>query len=282
SHGTLTLNSNGSFTYTPNANYNGPDSFTYKANDGSLDSTVATVALTISPVNDAPTAAADAYTIAEDQSLTIAAPGVLGNDADVEGASLSAVLVSGPVHGTLNWHADGSFTYTPSANYNGSDSFTYKTNDGSLDSNVASVTLTITPVNDAPVASNDSYTTAEDMPLTVAAAGVLGNDADVEGTALTAILVSGPSHGTLTLHSNGSFTYTPQANYNGPDSFTYQASDGSLDSSVATVSLTVTAVNDAPVAASDNYSTAEDTPLSVSAPSVLGNDTDVDGDPLTA
>src|SRR5205814_9416 len=132
----LTLNGNGSFTYTPAANYNGPDGFTYKANDGGLDSNVATVSLTVSAVNDAPAAAGDAYAVNEDQTLTVAAAGLLGNDGDVDGDPLSAVLVSGPAHGTVILNADGSFTYTPAANYNGGDGFTYKANDGAADSNV--------------------------------------------------------------------------------------------------------------------------------------------------
>ena len=135
----------------------------------------------------------------------------------------------------------------------------------------------MTAVNDAPVAVNDSYSTNEDTPLTVNAPGVLGNDTDVDGDSLTAVLVTGPTHGTLTLNSNGSFTYTPTANYNGPDSFTYRVSDGSALSNIATVSLTVTAVNDAPVAVNNSYSTNEDTQLTVSAPGVRGNDTDVEG-----
>src|SRR5207249_3960595 len=106
--------------------------------------------------------------------------------------------------------------------------------------------LTVTPVNDAPVASNDAYTTAEDVVLNVPAAGVLTNDTDVENNALTASLVSGPTNGTVTLRPDGSFTYLPNTNFNGADGFTYKANDGALDSGVATVLLTVTAVNDAP------------------------------------
>ena len=226
-HGTLSMNVDGSFTYTPHANYHGADSFTYKLSDGTSESNVATVSLTVNPVNDFPTANHDTYAVAEDNVLTVAAPGVLANDFDVDGDSLTATLVTSPTHGSLAFNADGSFTYTPHANYNGSDSFKYAARDGSSFSFIRTVTLTVTSVNDAPTAGNDSYTTAEDTPLTVAAPGVLGNDADVEGTALTAVLVSGPAHGTLTLNSNGSFTYTPDANYNGPDSFTYKASDGS-------------------------------------------------------
>ncbi|MFM7095780.1 MAG: Ig-like domain-containing protein, partial [Gemmataceae bacterium] len=160
------------------------------------------------------------------------------------GDPLTSILVSGPSHGLLSFNADGSFSYTPNANYNGPDSFTYKANDGSLDSAPILVSLTITPVNDPPVndpiAAGDSYTTPEDTVLNVPAPGVLGNDTDVDGDPLTSILVSGPSHGTLSFNSNGSFSYTPNANYNGPDSFTYKANDGSLDSAPILVSITVT------------------------------------------
>src|SRR6184192_3676010 len=144
-------------------------------------------------------------------------------------------------------------------------SFTYKASDGQAQSGVATVTITVTPVNDAPVAANDdSYTTPEDTQLTVSAPGVLANDSDVDGDALSAVLVSGPSHGTLTLNSDGSFSYMPALNFNGIDSFTYKASDGQVQSGVATVTITVTPVNDAPVAADDDsYTTLEDTQLTV-------------------
>ena len=112
--------------------------------------------------------------------------------------------------------------------------------------------ITVTAVNDAPVAVADSYSLSEDTSLTVAAPGVLGNDTDVDGDALTAVLVTGPAHGTLTLNADGSFTYTPAADYNGPDSFTYKANDGAWTPRVPTVTLTVTAVNDAPVAQGQN------------------------------
>src|SRR4029077_12536302 len=140
--------------------------------------------------------------------------------------------------------------------------------------------LTVNPVNDAPVAANDAYTTNEDTPLTIAAPGVLANDTDVDlNDTRTAVLVaaSGPASGALTLNADGSFTYTPTLNFNGTDSFKYQAKDaaGAL-SNVATVTITVNAVNDAPVAANDAYTTNEDTPLTIAAPGVLANDTDVD------
>src|SRR6266850_1176965 len=136
---------------------------------------------------------------------------------------------------------------------------------GQADSAPATVSITVTPVNDPPGTSgatvaDDSYTTPEDTTLTVNATGVLANDSDVDGDPLNAVLVSGPTHGTLTLNSDGSFSYTPALNYNGPDSFTYKANDGQADSAPAMVSITVTPVNDPPgtsgaTVAGDSYST---------------------------
>ena len=239
SHGTLTLNTDGSFSYTPAADYNGTDSFTYRANDGQSNSNVAAVTITINPVNDPPTAVDDSYIVDKDTALTVPASGVLGNDTDADSTTLTAVLVSGPSHGTLTLNPDGSFSYTPAADYSGTDSFTYRVSDGQSDSNVATVTITINPVNDPPTAVDDSYIVDKDTALTVPASGVLGNDTDADSTTLTAVLVSGPSHGTLTLNPDGSFSYTPAADYSGTDSFTYRVSDGQVDSGPATVTIDV-------------------------------------------
>ncbi|PYQ87457.1 MAG: adhesin, partial [Acidobacteria bacterium] len=257
-------------TYTPAANYNGPDSFTFKANDGTVDSAAAAVSLTVTPVNDAPVATAQSATTAEDtaKAITLTA-------SDVDGDALTYSIVSGPSHGSLSGAAPN-VTYTPAANYNGPDSFTFKANDGTVDSAAATINITVTAVNDAPVAANDAYSTNEDTALSVAAAGVLANDSDVDGDALTAVLVSAPAHGSLTLNANGSFSYMPAANYNGSDSFTYKANDGALNSNVATVAITINAVNDAPVANAQSVTTAEDT-----AKAITLTASDVDGDALT-
>ena len=280
--GVLTLNADGSFSYTPNADFNGSDSFTYAANDGTVDSNEATVTITVNPINDTPVAVGDTYATDEDTDLNVAAPGVLGNDTDVDGNGLTAAVVSGPLSGVLTLNADGSFSYTPNADFNGSDSFTYAANDGTVDSNEATVTITVNPINDTPVAVGDTYATDEDTDLNVAAPGVLGNDTDVDGNGLTAAVVSGPLSGVLTLNADGSFSYTPNADFNGSDSFTYAANDGTVDSNEATVTITVNPINDTPVAVGDTYATDEDTDLNVAAPGVLGNDTDVDGNGLTA
>ena len=282
SHGTLTLNADGSFDYTPDANFNGVDGFSYVVNDGTTNSDVASVTLNVAPINDGPTAVNDEYTTDEDTAITIdAIAGLLVNDTDPDSTSLAASLVSGPMHGELTLNSDGSFTYTPSANFNGVDGFSYSVSDGSLDSDVATVTINVNSVPDAPLAVNDAFTTDEDTPLVIDAAGVLANDSDADGDSLTAALVSGPAHGTLTLNADGSLNYTPEANFNGEDSFVYTASDGSLTSQ-ATVTITVNPVNDAPTAAADEFSTDEDTLLHVDASGVLANDSDPEGDTLTA
>ncbi len=276
-HGTLDLNSNGSFGYSPDADYNGPDSFTYTATDGVGNSTAATVTITINPVNDTPAAADDDYAVNEDFTLTIIPPGIIGNDSDADGDSLLASLIDNVVNGILALNADGSFTYTPNADFAGPDSFTYKVFDGAVDSNSATVSIDVDAVNDAPVADDASFSTDEDTMLSDAVSAD-----DIDDSSLTYILVSGAAHGVVVLDSDGSFTYTPTTDYNGPDSFTFKANDGDVDSNLATVSITVNPVNDAPVTNDDAYSTAEDTELNISTPGVLGNDTDVEDDGLTA
>jgi len=282
SNGTFTLASNGSFAYNPTANFNGTDSFTYRANDGTANSNSVTVTLTVTAVNDAPIATADAYTLDEDTNpFNPGAPGVLANDNDVENSTLTAVLVAGPSNGTLILATNGSFTYAPAANFNGSDSFTYKANDGDADSETVTVSLTITPVNDDPIAVADSYTLTEDDNPYNGGASVLDNDTDVDNT-LTAILVSDVTNGTLTLATNGSFAYTPNANYFGNDSFTYKANDGTVDSNTVTVSLAIASVNDVPVATVDDFTLNEDSNPYNPGTSVLANDSDVENSNLTA
>src|SRR5439155_1413574 len=143
--------------------------------------------------------------------------------------------------------------YRPALNFNGTDSFTYKASDGQAQSGVATVTITVTPVNDAPVAANDDRSEERRVGKeTGNAPGVLANDTDADGDTLTAVLVSDPSNGTATSNAVGSLVYMPALNFNGTDTFTYQASDGQAQSGVATVTITVTPVNDAPVAANDD------------------------------
>ncbi len=265
-HGTLSAVTSNRVTYTPASNYNGPDSFTFQATDGSLTSIPATVSITVTPVNDTPVAQAQSVTTAEDtaKAITLVAT-------DVDATPLIYAIVANPAHGTLSVVLTNKVTYTPATGYNGPDSFTFKANDGSLDSAPATVSITVTAVNDAPVAQAQSVSTAEDTAKVITLAAI-----DSDGDALSYLVATGPANGTLSAVTSNRVTYTPAANYNGPDSFTFQASDGSLTSPAALVSITVTAVNDAPVAQAQSVTTAEDTAKAITLAA-----TDVEGDPLT-
>lgn len=282
SNGTLS-GSGASRTYTPNADYSGSDSFTFKANDGLADSNNALVLITVNPVNDAPVANDDAYSTPEDTELLVSAPGVLANDGDIDSGSVTPSVVAPASNGTVTLNPDGSFSYLPNTGFSGVDTFTYTLDDGFLTCvTAATVTINVSSVNVTPVANDDSYSTPEDTALVEGAAGVLTNDTDGDADPLTAVLDSTTTNGVLVLNADGSFTYTPNVGFNGVDSFTYKANDGTLSSSVATVSITVSPVNDAPVAVDDAYGTNEDTALVVPAAGVLGNDTDGESDPLSA
>ena len=268
-HGTVTVNADGTYVYTPAANYNGADSFTYTVNDGKGGSNTYTVAITISPVNDAPVGSGTSITTSEDTVKT----GTLPVATDVDGDTLTYGKGSDPVHGTVVVNPDGSYVYTPAANYNGLDSFTYTVNDGKGGSNTYTVAITISPVNDAPVGSGTSITTAEDTVKT----GTLPVATDVDGDTLTYGKGSDPAHGTVVVNADGTYTYTPAANYNGADSFTYTVNDGKGGSNTYTVSINITAVNDAPTASNATVAVDEDAVLSGTLPAVV----DVDGDSAT-
>ncbi len=446
SNGSLVLNANGSFTYTPSANFSGSDEFTYMASDGRGGTATAAVTLSVVPVNDVPSVASDTYTTPVGTMLVVPVPGVLANDSDPDGDMLTVELVTWPQFGSLTMNTNGSFTYSPVAGFDGVDSFTYRVRDplsvststtvkigvggpvsatynpladayvssfkpsnnygtgtdlrtraGSRNERpylrfqvsgfrvVASARLrlyvtdsssdggsvyavantyagtttpwtetglvwtnapvisgtpiaatgqvtsgqweeiTLTPAvtgdgtycfalsntaadvarytsregtnkpqliiergnvtnvpgNQAPVAVNDSHSVTEDIAFSAVAPGVLGNDSDPDGDAMNVAVASAPAHGSLTLQANGSFTYTPAANWNGTDGFTYSISDGRGGSATGTVSLPVAAVNDVPAAQADAWSIARDGVLNIAAPGVLANDSDADGNPLT-
>jgi len=200
---------------------------------------------------------------------------VLGNDSDPEGDTLSITSVTQGAHGTVAINPDKTLRYTPAANYNGSDSFTYTISDGNGGSATATVSITVTPSNDAPVASSDSATVGEDGTVNV---NVLGNDSDPDGDTLSVASVTQGAHGTVTINPDKTLKYTPAANYNGPDAFTYTISDGNGGTSSATVAITVTAINDAPVAANDSATVVSGSTVTVS---VLANDADIDGPGLS-
>ena len=257
-----------------------PRTITFVVNDGVGTSAPATTTVTIVSVNDPPTADNDAYSVAEGGTLNVPAPGVLDGDVDPDGDTpITAVLVAGPANATtFTLNPDGSFTYT----HNGSetpttDSFTYQASANGQLSNTATVTITVTAANDAPTAVDDANTTTEDAPVTAAAPGVLANDTDPEGGALTVGTVNGlPANvgvatatargATVTLNANGSYTYTPgsvfqslRAGQTDTDTFTYTAQDSAVaQSAPATVTITITGVNDAPAGTDASVTINED------------------------
>lgn len=273
---------NGGFTYTPDTDYVGTDSLTYRFFDGLSFSNTATVTLTVKAVNKAPIAVSDSYEVDAGQALTVSATnGVLLNDADPEGTPITALLAVSPTHGTLALGSDGGFTYTPNDGFSGLDSFIYRAGDGALASAGATVNITVRgsepppPVNTAPVASADSYSATAGTALVVGATlGVLANDSDAQGQALTALLGSGPAHGTLSLNANGGFTYTAVNGFSGQDSFTYRANDGALLGNLGTVTLNVTApppTGDWTVTEYQNYTMPDDKIL-VASKQYTGNE----------
>ena len=269
---------NATVVYIPATDQNGTDTFAFKVNDGSLDSNVAVVSILINTVNDGPVATDDFYTTGKDTALSLAAPGLLGNDNDRDSiqSTVTALLVTGPSHAesfTLN--ADGSFVYTPALNFVGTDSFTYRANDGTADSNPATVTITVVQGNNTPIASNDFYKTEREALLNVPARGVLANDNDIGSPAsdLIATLITGPSHAvSFTLNADGSFEYMPAPLFVGADSFSYKTSDGANESNIAMATIAVLSADDVLVAENDSESVGEDSVLSVPSPGVLGND----------
>ena len=254
SRGSLTLSANGQFVYVPNTNYYGSDSFTYRPHDGSVAGNTVTVTINVTPVNDPPVAVSDFETLPEDGSMNIR---VLDNDYDPEGASLT-VVGAFTTNGTAvvnNSGSGGRVRFTPATNFFGTVVFSYTVSDGTVSAS-GNVTVTVTPVNDAPVARDDSYTSSEGKAVVVPGtgvlidgtpgAGVLANDTDVEGDVLSAQLVNTVSNGILVLNADGAFTYTPNPGFGGTDTFTYSATDGSATGNVATVTINVTPVRTPP------------------------------------
>jgi hypothetical protein len=262
-----------SVVYTPDPDFNGPDSFAHTVNDGTSDSPAAIVAIIVDPVNDAPVANDGGMSVSEGTPTPVDL-GALVSDVETADADLTYTILSGPAHGTLSG-SRVTPTYTPAAGFNGSDSFTYRVTDrgdpdncgapgpgcdGPLSSSVATVSISVAPVNDAPAAADATASTDEDTPTPIDL-GALVSDSETADANLTYEIVGGPTHGQLT-GSAASRTYTPSPDYNGPDSFTYRVTDrgdpdncgtpapacaAPLTSRTATVSITVSAVNDAPV-----------------------------------
>ncbi|WP_310619318.1 tandem-95 repeat protein [Flexibacterium corallicola] len=272
-NGSVTIDSDGSYTYTPDADTNGTDTFSYTVSDGNGGLNEYTFTIDVAAVNDAPVTTNGSQTTTEDTALS----GTLVAT-DIDSTNLTYELTSGPSGGTLTLDAStGAYTYTPATDFNGSDSFTYRVSDGQL-SATATIALTVTAVNDAPVATSLSLgQIEEDGSRLIAVAELLSGASDVDGDALTiSSLTIQSGGGSLSDNLNGTWTYTPQADDDTQVTFAYTVSDGTLEAT-STASLDMTPLNDAPVAEDGSAMTDEDTALNGSLPQA----TDVDGDVVT-
>ena len=238
-NGTVVItNAGADVSYTPNANFFGGDTFTYTISDGNGGFDTATVMVTVTGVQDAPAANDDGATVAEDSVANVI--NVLANDGDADGDALVVDSVSQGANGTVVNNGT-SVSYTPNPDFFGTDSFTYTISDGNGGLDSATVNITVTNINDTPVANNDNYNMNQDTTLNVPAPGVLGNDTDADSDPLSAVYVggNGPNNGMLTLNPDGSFSYTPNPGFTGMDTFNYISNDGGDDSNVATVTITI-------------------------------------------
>ena len=282
--GVVTLNDDGSFTFDPQGafdylavGHSQQVSFSYVANDGTADSNPATVTITVTGVNDTPFfKGIGLKPIFEDTSQDI---GISATDPD--GDSLTYSILSGPSHGTLSISPGKGlkYTYTPDPDFFGDDQITFEASDPYGGTGTVTVTIPVAEVNDAPVAVDDTIVTAEDTPFQ---GSVLANDYDPDNTdgipgnedTLSAELGAGPVHGSLALGSDGTFTYSPDHNYSGSDTFSYTVSDGRGGSATATVNLTVLAVADNPIVTASSPGGVEGSPIPVVISPSL---TDTDG-----
>ncbi|WP_419206042.1 retention module-containing protein [Photobacterium leiognathi] len=291
-HGKIVIAHDGGMTFVPSGNYHGDVTVPYTITDGDKTAT-STMTIHVTPVNDAPVANPDSFTTDEDTSITV---NLTNNDSDVDGDKLTVKEINGiPLtggeqtivvdHGKIVIAHDGGMTFIPSDNYHGDVTVPYTITDGDK-SATSTVTIHVTPINDAPVANPDSFTTDEDTSITV---DLTKNDHDVDGDTVIIKEINGtpvtPGHeqtivvdnGKIVIADDGGMTFIPSDNYHGDVTVPYTITDGDK-SATSTVTIHVTPVNDAPIANPDSFTTDEDTPITVD---LIKNDHDIDGDKLT-
>jgi Ca2+-binding RTX toxin-like protein len=267
SNGTIVNNSDGTLTYNANENYNGADSFTYQIKDSKNQIVEGLVSVSISPVNDAPTASIISSTTSEDNTVII---DVLSGTNDIDGDILTIDSTTNGLNG-ITEIIDGKITYTPNNNYNGSDNFSYTIIDGNGGEVTKTLNIDITSVNDVPTATITSSEASEDNAIII---DVLAGANDVDRDDLTISSVTNAANGTTQI-IDGKITYTPNSNYNGSDSFNYTIIDGNGAEVITTLNVNVTSVNDIPTATITSSTTAEDSAIIID---VLAGASDMDGD----
>jgi Bacterial Ig domain/Cadherin-like domain/Dockerin type I domain len=274
--GSVAASPDGQFVFTPTAGFVGNTQFGYTVTDGYGG--VSTGVVRIAVTNAAPVAADDSYSVRAGQTLTVAAPGLLGNDSDADGDALTitSLQVSG-LQGSVAASPDGQFVFTPTAGFVGNTQFGYIVSDGVGGTSTGIVRISVG--NATPVAADDSYTVHAGQVLTIPAPGLLANDSDADGDALSIESVDTTgTQGTVQVLADGRMQFTPTAGFVGDTQFSYRLSDGFGGTATGIVRIAVT--NAAPVAANDSYTVIAGQVLDIPAPGVLGNDSDADGDSL--
>ncbi|EPP2129905.1 tandem-95 repeat protein [Vibrio alginolyticus] len=274
---TVAANDDGSFTITPDANFNGDIDITFDINDGS-DTIVATADLTVNPVNDLPQPEDQAFTIGEDGVLTFTDQDLLDGATDIDGDDLSVegVTYTG-ADGVLTDNGDGTYSFAPNENFNGDVNFTFDVSDGT-DTVTANIDVSVTPENDPPVAGSTSYTVHEDNSITISNEQLLANSSDIEGdVSIDSVSYSG-NDGVLEINGDGTYTFSPNENFNGEVSLDVVVvdEDGATDSTTA--GITVLEVNDPPIAGTTSYTIDEDEVITISAEQLLANSSDIEGE----
>jgi len=271
-HGTVVRNSDQVVKYKPVKDFYGTDSFNYTITDGNGGEATGTVTIHISAVNDPPSATNDSASTEEGKPVWV---NVVKNDVDPDGDKLTLASFTQGAHGTVVRNSDQVVKYKPAKDFHGTDSFNYTITDNNGGEATGTVTIQVTVTNNPPVAVDDTGSTDEDKPVWI---NVINNDTDPDGDSLEIESFTQGAHGTVVQNSAQVLKYTPNPNYNGPDSFTYLAADGKGGTATGTVNIQILAVNDEPVAVDDTGSTDEDKTLWIN---VIKNDTDPDGDNLT-
>ncbi|MFC1634240.1 Ig-like domain-containing protein [Planctomycetota bacterium] len=263
SHGNLS-GTEPNLTYTPNPDFNGQDQFSFKVHDGIIDSDLVSISIWVAAVDDVPRAKQQIAKLVEDTTASIT---LMGDDPD--GDSLNFKVVKAPSRGTLDGTAPN-LTYRPDPNVNGEDRLVFIVSDGKAESEPATVSIVITPLNDRPIAQYDGVSTLEDMPARIVLAGI-----DPDGDYLTYSIATEPSHGRLS-GTEPNLTYTPNPDFSGQDTFTFIVHDGVTDSTPANISISVKAVEDVPTAKDINVELKEDASVPITLSGI-----DPEGDPLT-
>ncbi|OBT03022.1 polymer-forming cytoskeletal family protein [Vibrio cyclitrophicus] len=274
---TITDNGDGTYTLTPDADFNGDVNFTFDVSDG--DDVVSTnLELTVSPVNDGPEAQDQAFTVGEDGVLTFNDQDLLTGATDIEGDDLSVegVTYTG-ADGVLTDNGDGTYSFAPNENFNGDVNFSFNVSDGT-DTVTANIDVSVTPENDPPVAGSTSYTVHEDNSITISNEQLLANSSDIEGeVAIDSVTYSG-SDGVLEINGDGTYTFSPNENFNGEVSLDVVVVDEDDAAVSTTAGITVLEVNDPPVAGPTSYTVDEDSVLTFNETQVLLNASDIEGD----